>query len=116
MPIIQHSAQPTSATDAFARVRPLVTREHGAASLTVQEVVMNPGMATPLQTHATDIAFMMLEGSIQMIVGDEVRTVRSGYTLLAPPGVTYKLINNTWVAARLLMVYPAAHLETKVLE
>jgi quercetin dioxygenase-like cupin family protein len=116
MPIIEHNAQPTSATEVFARVRPLVTKEHGAVSLTVQEVVMNPGLTTPLQTHATDVAFMMLEGSIQMIVGDEVRTVRSGHTLLAPPHVPYKLVNNTWVSARMLMVYPAAHLETKVLE
>ena len=116
MPIIDHNAQPISATAAFARLRPLVTKEHGAASLTVQEVVMNPGMATPRQAHPTDIAFMMLDGSIQMIVGDEIRTVRSGHTLLAPPGVPYKLVNNTWVAARMLMVYPAAQLETTVLE
>ncbi len=51
-----------------------------------------------------------------MIVGNEVRTVRSGNTLLAPPGTPYKLINNTWVPARLLMIFPADQLETKVLE
>lgn len=116
MPIIDHNAQPTSASEVFARIRPLVTQEHGAAALTIQEVVMNPGQATPLQTHPTDMAFLVLEGSIQMIVGDEIRTVRSGHTLLAPPGVPYKLINNTWVAARMLMVYPAAKLETQRLE
>lgn len=116
MPIIEHNAQPTSETAFFARVRPLVTKDHGAASLTVQEVVMNPGTATPRQTHPTDIAFMVLDGSIQMIVGEEIRTVRSGHTLLAPPGVPYKLVNNTWVSARMLMVYPAAHLETTVLD
>ena len=46
-----------------------------------------------------------------MIVGNEVRTVRSGNTLLAPPGTPYKLINNTWVPARLLMIFPSTQLE-----
>ena len=116
MPIIVHSSQPLLQDEDFASVRPLVTKDHGAVSLTVQEVTMKPGMAGRLQTHPFDMAFMMLEGSIQMVVGDEVRTVRSGSTLLAPPGTPYKLINNTWVPARLLMIFPAETLETKVLE
>jgi quercetin dioxygenase-like cupin family protein len=116
MPIINHNSQPVKESDEFSSLRPLVTKDHGAASLTIQEVIIKPGTAGQLQTHPVDIAFMMLEGSIQMIVGDEVRTVRSGNTLLAPPGTPYKLVNNTWVPARLLMIFPAAQLEKKVLE
>ena len=116
MPIIAHTQQPVLQSAEFSSIRPLVTKEHGAASLTVQEVTIKPGMAGRLQTHPVDIAFVMLEGSLQMIVGDEVRTVRAGNTLLAPPGTPYKLVNNTWVAARLLMIFPADKLETKVLE
>jgi quercetin dioxygenase-like cupin family protein len=115
MPIINHNSQAVLQSDEFSSLRPLVSRDHGAASLTVQEVTIKPGLSTRLQTHPVDIAFMMLEGSIQMLVGDEVRTVRSGNTLLAPPGTPYQLINNTWVPARLLMIFPAAQLETKVL-
>ena len=116
MPIINHNSQPVKESDEFSSLRPLVTKEHGATSLTIQEVIIKPGAAGRLQTHPVDIAFMMLEGSIQMIVGDEVRTVRSGNTLLAPPGTPYQLVNNTWVPARLLMIFPAAQLEKKVLE
>jgi quercetin dioxygenase-like cupin family protein len=116
MPIIHHNSQPVIHSNEFSSIRRLVTKDHGAAGLTVQEVTINPGMAGRLQTHPVDIAFMMLEGSIQMVVGDEVRTVRSGNTLLAPPGVPYKLINCTWVPARLLMIFPADQLETQVLE
>ncbi len=29
----------------------------------------------------------VMSGAIQAIIGDEVRTVRAGTTLLAPPGV-----------------------------
>lgn len=116
MPIITHASQPHTQSEDFTSIQPLVTKDHGAVSLTVQEVTMKPGMAGRLQSHPVDIAYMMLEGSIQMIVGDEVRTVRSGSTLLAPPGTPYKLINNTWVTARLLMIFPADTLDTKVLE
>jgi quercetin dioxygenase-like cupin family protein len=116
MPIINHSSQPVIQSDEFSSIRRLVTKDHGAAALTIQEVIINPGMAGRLQTHPVDIAFMMLEGSIQMVVGDEVRTVRSGNTLLAPPGIPYKLINCTWVPARLLMIFPADQLETNLLE
>ena len=116
MPIIRHTEQPVLKSEEFATIRPLVTKQHGAVSLTVQEVTLTPGMAGRLQTHPVDIAFMMLEGSLQMIVGDEVQTVRAGNTLLAPPGTPYQLINQTWVPARLLMIFPADHLETKVLE
>jgi mannose-6-phosphate isomerase-like protein (cupin superfamily) len=59
---------------------------------------------------------MVQEGSIQMAVGDEVQTVRSGSTLLAPPEVPYKLCNNTWVAARMLVISPTSTLETTYLE
>ena len=103
-------------SDEFSSLRPLVTKDHGAASLTIQEITIKPGTEGRLQTHPVDVAFMMLEGSIQMIVGNEVRTVRSGNTLLAPPGTPYKLINNTWVPARLLMIFPSTQLEKKLLE
>ncbi len=116
MPIINHSVQPVSESGEHTRVRPLVTKEQGAVSLTVREVVMEPGGAGRLHTHPTDIAIMLLEGSIQMIVGDEIRTVRSGNTLLAPPGVPHKLVNNTWVAARMLVICPTDRLETRFLE
>lgn len=116
MPIINHAQQPLLESKEFSTIRPLVTKDHGAAALTIQEVTIKPGMAGHLQSHPIDIAFMMLEGSLQMIVGDEIRTVRAGNTLLAPPGTPYKLLNNTWVTARLLMIFPAVTLETKVLE
>jgi quercetin dioxygenase-like cupin family protein len=115
MPIIEHTRQPVLQSEEFSSIRPLVTKDHGAACLTVQEVTIKPGMGGRLQTHPVDIVFMMLEGSIQMIVGDEIRTVRTGNTLLAPPGTPYQLVNNTWVPARLLMIFPADQLETKVL-
>ena len=42
--------------------------------------------------------------------------MRSGYTMLAPPGTPHKLVNNTWVQARMLVTHPTDKLETTFLE
>jgi len=116
MPIIDHSTQRLVPTDHFTRERALVTQEHGATSLTVRELVMEPGGSSRMCTNPTDVAIMVTEGSIQMVVGEDVQTVRSGSTLLAPPGVPYRLINNTWVAARMLVICPTVEVQTTYVE
>ena len=116
MPIIDHSAQHMPEPLDRISSRSLVGSEHGAKSLTVTEVVIHPGFEGPVHTHPTDEAIMVTEGSIQMVVGDETSTVRRGYTLLAPPGVPHKLVNNTWVAATMLVICPTDDLETRLLE
>ena len=116
MPIIGHSTRPMPEPVDKRSVRTLVSSEDGARSLTVREGVVHPGSEGRLHTHSCDVAVMVMEGSIQMTVGDEIRTVRSGYTLLAPPGVPHKLVNNTWVAARLLAIYPTSDPETTYLD
>ena len=116
MPIIDHSTQPMSQPQEKRSERALVTSDHGAHSLTIREVVLHPGSVSRLHTHNADQAIMVTEGSIQMVVGDEIRTVRTGFTLLAPPGVPHKLVNNTWVSARMLVTCPTDNLETTYLE
>lgn len=116
MPIIDHSTQRRMVRDDFTSERDLVTSEHGATALTIREIIIEPGGSSRLCTHPTDMAIMVQEGSIQMVVGEEVQTVRSGYTLLAPPHVPYKLINNTWVAARMLVISPTPAVHTEYLE
>ncbi len=96
--------------------RSLVSSDDGAASLTIREVVVEPGADERLHTHPTDEAVIVTEGSVQLIVGDDVRTVRSGYTMLAPPGVPHKVVNNTWVAAKMLVICPTDIPETKFVE
>ena len=116
MPIIDHSIQPIPQPTEKNSVRTLVGSKHGAESLTVNEMVLNPGVEGRLHTHTADQAIMVMEGSVQMIVGEEVETVRSGHTLLAPPGVPHKLVNNTWVPARMLVIFPTISLETSYIE
>ena len=69
-----------------------------------------------MHTHPIDVSIQVLSGAIQIILGDEVRTVRAGTTLLAPPGVPHKMIHHLWTPALLLITYPSSELETDHLE
>ena len=116
MPIIDHSSVRMPEVTDYRRERTLVSRAQGAESLTVQECEVHPGWEDRLHTHPTDVAIMIMAGAVQMMVEEEVRTVRAGSTLLAPPGVPHKLINRLWMPARMLVIYPASDLETTYLE
>ena len=116
MPIIEHSTVPMPAVVAYRTERTLVSKEQGATSLTVKEVELHPGWEGQLHTHPTDMTIMVLAGAVQMVLGEEVHTVRAGTTMLAPPGMPHRLINQLWIPVRLLVIYPTTSLETEVLE
>ena len=116
MPIIQHGAVPMPPTADCYRERAFVSSDNGAVSLTIKEVELLPGWEGRLHTHPTDLAIMVTEGAVQVVMGDQLTTVRAGCTLFAPPGEPHKLINKLWVPVKLLVTYPTAHLETKYLE
>lgn len=116
MPIIEHSSIPMPAVVDGRAERFFVSPEQGAQSLIVKEVDLHPGWVGRLHTHSTDQAIMVLAGAVQLILGDELRTVRAGCTLFAPPGVPHKLVNKLWIPVKLLVIYPAVNLETDYLE
>ena len=116
MPIIEHSSVSMPAVADKRRQRSLVSREQGAVSLTIKEVELHPGWEGRLHTHPTDIAIMVTAGAVQFVLEDEVSTVRAGTTILAPPGVPHKLVNQLWIPVRMLVIYPTTDLETDFLE
>ena len=116
MPIIEHSSVRMSAPVDYRSERTFVSADQGATSLTVKEVELHPGWEGRLHTHSTDEAIMVLAGAVQLIIGDEMQTVRAGCTLFAPPGVPHKLVNRLWIPVRLLVMYPSTDQETSYLE
>ena len=116
MPIIEHSAVRMPPPVDYRAERVLVSQEQGALSLTIKEVELHPGWQGRLHSHSTDTAMMVMAGAVQLIIGDEIRTVRAGCTLFAPPGVPHKLVNRLWIPVRLLVTYPATELDTVYLE
>ena len=116
MPIIDHADVGWVPAMPRVRERYLVSRHNGSFALTIKEVEIAPGWEGRLHTHPVDVSIQVMSGAIQAIIGDEVRTVRAGTTLLAPPGVPHKLINRLWTPAMLLVTYPSATLQTDHLE
>ena len=116
MPIIDHSNIRLAPVMERVRERYLVSKDQGAVSLTIKEVEVSPGWENRMHTHPVDVSIQVLSGAIQVIMDDELRTVRAGTTLLAPPGTPHKLINHLWTPAVLLITYPSADLETDQLE
>ncbi len=116
MPIIDHAGIRLAPTAERVRERYLVSKDQGALSLTIKEVEISPGWEGRMHTHPVDVSIQVLSGAIQVILNDEVRTVRAGTTLLAPPGVPHKLVHHLWTPAVLVITYPSAELETEYLE
>ena len=116
MPIIDHSDVRLAPTTERVRERYLVSKDLGAVSLTVKEVEISPGWEGRMHTHPIDVSIQVLSGAIQIILDDEVRTVRAGTTLLVPPRVPYKMIHHLWTPALLLITYPSSELQTDYLE
>jgi quercetin dioxygenase-like cupin family protein len=116
MPLIEHSEIRMPAAVDNHRERALVSKEQGAVSLTIKEVELHPGWEGRLHTHTTDIAIMVMAGAVQLILGEEVSTIRAGTTMFAPPGVPHKLVNQLWIPVRMLVTYPTTDLETDYLE
>ncbi len=116
MSIIENGATPMSDPVEGRSARRFVTKEAGAANLTIGELVMEDGSALRLHTHPTDEAIILLDGRIEMVVGDERREVSAGHTLLAPPGVPHCLINNTGGPARLYTIFPTDETQTEYVD
>lgn len=116
MPIIDHSNIRWTAARERVRERYLVSKDQGTVSLTIKEVEISPGWENQVHTHPVDVSMQVMSGAIQVVIGDEVRTVRAGTTLLVPPGVPHQLLNHLWTPAVLLITYPSAELETDYLE
>jgi len=112
MPIIDHTDVRWTPIMERVRERCLVSKTHGMVSLTIKEVEISPGWENALHTHPVDVSIQVMAGAIQALVGEEVRTVRAGTTLVIPPGVPHQLINHLWTPATLLVTYPSADLET----
>ena len=90
--------------------RHFVNRAMGATSLTVREVIVEPGKSVPLHLHREcEEAMIMLEGIVEATMGDETRTMGPGITALAPAGVKHAMVNKSDETVRILAIFPSAN-------
>ena len=116
MPVIEHSNVRMSKVVNYRSERTLASSAEGTRSLTIKEIELHPGWEGRLHTHPTDTVVMVTSGAVQIVLNDEVTTVRAGTTIIAPPGTPHKLVNQLWIPATMLVTYPTDDLETSYLE
>jgi len=116
VPIIDKNDVPMPAPEDGRSSRRFVNKDAGAINLTVGELVMQDGSALRLHTHPTDEAIILMEGLVEMIVGEERHVGSPGDTLLAPPGTAHRLINNTGGPARMFTIFPTDDPQTKYVD
>ena len=116
MAIIEHANVKMPLVVGRKAERYIVSGHNGAMSLSIKEVELHPGFEGRMHTHPVDVAIQVTSGAVQVVVGDEVQTIRSGHTVLAPPGVPHKLINKLWAPVQILVTYPDTDPETNYLE
>jgi quercetin dioxygenase-like cupin family protein len=84
------------------KARTLIGTEHGVTDLFVSEMLMEQGSAIPLHTHPTDEAFVVMEGTLTLQVGEETLTASAETFVRVPAGAAHAVINNQPQAARAL--------------
>ncbi len=85
----------------------LVDASHGAKSLWIGRLEIDPGAMVTTHVHPdTEEAMVVLEGQLEAVLGDEVVTLGPGDTVLAPAGVKHGFVNRSGAKAVLLATFP----------
>jgi quercetin dioxygenase-like cupin family protein len=93
----------------------IVDAAQGSHDLKLGEVGIPPMTRVPRHIHTnTEEAMIVLEGTLDALVGSERMTIGPGQTVLAPAGTTHGFVNRYDQPARLLFVFPT-HLVERVL-
>ena len=88
-------------------VRDIVDAEQGTHALKIGEVTIAPNTRLPRHIHTnTEEAMVVLEGTLDAVVGRERKSIGPGDTVLAPAGTTHGFVNSSDEAARILFIFP----------
>lgn len=117
MPIIRREDIPGEPLFPGILSRPLVRSQVGAASLTVNELVIQPGSSVPLHIHPThEEAMIILEGQLEARLGDQRAQMNPGSAILAPKKVPHMLTNRGATPARILAIFPTTAPQRQIIQ
>ena len=88
----------------------------GADGLSVGHLTFDPESAVPNHVHPTEEAMVLLDGELEAVLGDEVRPVKAGQTVLAPAGVKHGFVNRSGKQATLMAIFPTPEVEITLVE
>lgn len=88
MPIVDHKAVPETPWRPNYHKWDLVGPNQGVSS-NLSYSVAEPGTGAPLHYHEDDELIVVLEGTIEVRLGDEVHCVGPDHTVVVPPNVPH---------------------------
>ena len=108
MPIIKKQDNNTrQGSSPGLEVRDIVDAEQGTHALKIGEVTIAPNTRLPRHIHTnTEEAMIVLEGTLDALVGRERMTIGPGHTVLAPAGTTHGFVNRSGEPARIMFIFP----------
>src|ERR1700742_767703 len=104
-PAAVHSRNPRSYVFLGVRMDILLSSEETGGQFSMIEGVMPPGGDGGLHVHANeDESMHLLEGALEVTIGDKVFTLQAGESYFAPRGIPQRLRNRGDIPARCLLV------------
>lgn len=85
----------------------IATRSHGAQSFEVWRSSIGVGNSTPLHKHESEEVFVVLQGSGEVRVGEQVIPFAAPATVIAPAGIPHQLRNTGTEAIEQIVIVGA---------
>ena len=111
MPVLSRSDSDGQQIFPGVELRELLSGELGARSLTVLDITMSQGSEVTTHIHPTEEAMIIVDGELEAVLGDDVVTVSSGQTVLAPAGVKHGFVNRSGAPLRIMAIHPTNKVE-----
>ena len=109
MPIVDHGALPETPWRPRYRKWDVTREGDGTTSSSLSLSVVESGAGAPLHTHRADELIVVLEGSLDVRIGDETHRVGPDHTLVVPPDVAHGFTSVGPGPARLMAFFPVSN-------
>ena len=108
MPIVDHSNIPETPWRPNYRTWHVTQPGDGTTSSSMDLSTVGVGTGAPLHVHQADELIVVLEGTLEVRLGEEVQKVGPDHTLVIPPNVPHGFTSVGPGAARMITFFPVA--------
>ena len=106
MPIVDHNRIPESPWRTNYRKWDITKPGDGTTSSSLSYSSVGVGAGAPLHTHEADELIVVLEGTLEVRLGEEVHRVGPDHTLVIPPNASHGFKSVGPGNARILAFFP----------
>ena len=106
MPVIDHNDLPETPWRPNYRKWDITREGDGTTSSSLSYSVVGVGAGAPLHTHEADELIVILEGTLEAQLGDDVVTVGADHTVVIPPNVPHGFKSVGPGDARIIAFFP----------